>query len=305
MPEEPTPTNEPTPTDTPTEPTPTETPAAPALGPKPTAPAAPSAPAAPAEPAPAAPEDWRSNIPEDIRKEAVFANVKDVGDLAKQFFNAQKMVGREKLPVPKGPDDIEAHEMIFNALGRPEAPDKYPEVDLPEGVSFDNDALKSFQETFHKAGISESQYQKVLSQYGDYVNGMQTQMREQTEQQIGEGLSNLQREWGSEYDTRLKIANEGFESLQDPSLRQMFADNPVLSNHPSVLKMFYNYGRATASAEFLEGDAVPPSSTAHMEQKISDFEQRYSEALFQKNHPEHDRRVKERFEMYKKAYPSS
>jgi hypothetical protein len=46
-------------------------------------------------------EGWREHLPEDIRAEPSLANVRDLPGLAKSYVNAQRMIGRDKIVLPK------------------------------------------------------------------------------------------------------------------------------------------------------------------------------------------------------------
>ena len=44
--------------------------------------------------------DWRSDIPEDIRSHKSLETIQDVGSLAKSYVNAQSMIGADKVVKP-------------------------------------------------------------------------------------------------------------------------------------------------------------------------------------------------------------
>ena len=56
------------------------------------------------EPTPPA-RDWKANLPEDIRNDTSLAPIKDIEGLAKSYVNAQKLIGRDKIPMPKDEND--------------------------------------------------------------------------------------------------------------------------------------------------------------------------------------------------------
>ena len=62
-------------------------------------------------------------------------------ELGTAYQNLERLLGREKIPVPTSDDDEEGWERV-NAAFRPESPDKYefkrPEK-LPEGMPYDED----------------------------------------------------------------------------------------------------------------------------------------------------------------------
>lgn len=255
--------------------------------------------------------DWREQfIPEDIRGEAVFANVKDPQDLAKQFYNAQKVIGRDKIPMPKDESDQEGWDRLFKAVGRPDSPDEYeiPE-DLKE-VQWDEQALKDFKAAFHGAGLSKKQFAIATKKYADYVNAKMQEQQAKTQQKITEGLTALQKEWGPEYSKRMELANGAFQSVADDDLKELIASNPELANHPSVLKLFAKIGASMQEHDLkLDGKPVGfnPDSPVHAKQKLAEFEEANREIIFDvmgKYDPKKREEVlAERWRLTRLAYP--
>jgi len=56
----------------------------------------------------------------------------DPAELAKGYQNLEKLLGSEKMPMPKGPEDAEGWNRVYDKLGRPESPDGYG-IKAPDG----------------------------------------------------------------------------------------------------------------------------------------------------------------------------
>ena len=63
-------------------------------------------------------------IPEDLREHPSLSPIKDVGNLARSFVNAQKLIGADKIPFPTNPTEEDLSN-IYSRLGRPETPEGY------------------------------------------------------------------------------------------------------------------------------------------------------------------------------------
>ena len=53
--------------------------------------------------------DWRASLSDDIRNDPSLASIQDVNGLAKSFIHGQRMVGADKVVIPKddaSPDEI-------------------------------------------------------------------------------------------------------------------------------------------------------------------------------------------------------
>ena len=99
------------------------------------------APAGASSPGGAAPPPvaFAESLPEDIRGEAAFRDIKSLPDLAKGYLHATRMVGgrpEDLIKVPTSPEDQAAWDAAFGKLGRPEKPDGYQFTPpkLPEGL---------------------------------------------------------------------------------------------------------------------------------------------------------------------------
>ena len=77
--------------------------------------------------------DWRASLSDDIRHDPSLASIQDVNGLAKSFIHGQKMVGADKVVLPKEDASPEEMNEFYNRLGRPE---KYEisRPDLPQGL---------------------------------------------------------------------------------------------------------------------------------------------------------------------------
>jgi len=54
-----------------------------------------------------------------------------VGSLAKSYLNLERMLSKDKMPIPTDNDGDEVWDQTYKALGRPETPDGY---EAPEGL---------------------------------------------------------------------------------------------------------------------------------------------------------------------------
>ena len=75
---------------------------------------------------------------------------------------------------------------------------------------------------------------------------------QRTEQTVTEHRQSIQGEWGEKYDANLSEANQAYEALSSeiPELRELIESDPVIANHPAVLKVFHRIAEVS-------GDALP------------------------------------------------
>lgn len=103
-------------------------------------------------------------IPEAIRGEAAFKDIKDVAALATSYFNAQKYVGAPPSEIIRlgALTDPAVLADVWTKLGRPEAPDKYELADpkpeeMPAGLVISPEAKTAFAAKAHELGLSTRQ----------------------------------------------------------------------------------------------------------------------------------------------------
>jgi hypothetical protein len=192
---------------------------------------------------------FAEQLPEDIRGEAAFRDIKDLGSLAKGYLHAQRMIGRDPstvLALP-GADDAEGWNGVFAKLGRPESPDKYalPEVKLPDGVAIDEGLKKGFLDKAHAAGLSDKQAGALYAWYNQQTSAMVTGQQQARTQAAEQGVAALKAEWGQAFDTKVALANKALEHYGDSALDQALKSAGLLAN-PAMMKFLSGLGAGMA-----------------------------------------------------------
>jgi hypothetical protein len=71
----------------------------------------------------------------------------DPAEMAQGYRNLEKLVGGEKLPLPKGDTDSEGWDRVSKALGRPAKPEDYQLPDLESAAAYHKLGLTARQAT--------------------------------------------------------------------------------------------------------------------------------------------------------------
>jgi hypothetical protein len=66
-------------------------------------------------------------------------------DIVQGYRNLEKLIGNEKVPMPKDEQDAEGWERVFTARGRPSTPDAYKMPDADTAAKFDEVGLNTRQ----------------------------------------------------------------------------------------------------------------------------------------------------------------
>lgn len=216
-------------------------------------------------------------------------------DLGKAYLNLEKLIGREKVPVPTGDDDEEGWNRWYAATGRPEKEDEYEferPTELPKGLNYDEDTEKAFKTWAHANGLNKKQAKNLYDGYVKtqierhsawYTN--QQQSRSKVEQ-------DLRREYGQQYEQALTQAKTALGRYGDPDFLK-WLDETGQGNDPRMIRAWMRIGKEMNGETRIKGSAAQEANPADLDKSIADFRAQHQKALFDREHPDHGRRVTE------------
>jgi hypothetical protein len=153
---------------------------------------------------------WREQMG-DIGKSPSIQKFKNDVDglksLGKSYQDLEKMLGHEKVPVPKGEDDVGAWEVYSKAFGIPDSPDKY-EIDpleIPDnlkGVTLDE---QTFRKLAHELRLTPQQAKNAYKRYGEITLSALSDYQRQHQQTINNVRNSIMQEWGDAYDSNVDL----------------------------------------------------------------------------------------------------
>ena len=182
--------------------------------------------------------DFYNMIPEDLRDHPSLSPIKDVGNLAKSYINAQQLIGADKLAAPKNPSE-EQLTQIYNYLGKPETPDAY-EVAV-DGNIITEEAANSYKDVAHKLNLTPQQASGILEYYKGLATSTQENAVQEIEYQREQVENNLKKEWGQAYEQKISSAGQVIKEYGNPEMLEwQLADGTKLGNHPEFIKAFAN-----------------------------------------------------------------
>jgi len=232
------------------------------------APAAETAPET--SPAPAASaEDWTSTLPEEERIAAQAAGLKSMADMAKSWRSGQKMIGRDKIPMPKTPEE---YMDVYNRLGRPKEATEYglgmPEG-LPEGMPAEatQEFIDAAQGKFHELGFTKEQATNLHNWYWATNLKSFDDAKVQTETAWDQRVEGLKSEWGTDFNANVRLATQVVQKFAGDDAESLLASLDT-GFDPLLVKMLAKMGKSFAGDGSLvnaEGKAVVAPSQARTE----------------------------------------
>ena len=203
-------------------------------------------------------ENWKDSLPEEIRNDPSLETIQDIPNLAKSYVNAQKLVGADKVILPKGEEDVDGWNRVFEKLGRPESPDKYT-IEPPENLKNIPELEKGFRELAHKQGLNNKQVKDLYNWY----EGQVTEASAKAQAERESALVALKTEYGSDYEKHIDNAKKAAVLYGGEDFKA-YLDNSGLGNDPTIIKFLAKVGALTKE-DSVKGTPAAPATNVQEE----------------------------------------
>ncbi len=187
-----------------------------------------------------APKGWKSNLSNDLRGAPFMSKFEDtnegLGKVVESYANLEKLLGHEKVPIPKDEKDVEGWARYNTAMKVPSKPEGYslPDAKLPEslkGLVLDKD---KFATIMHANHIPPSQANSMWDVYQKENVAIYNQHIESLQKQLDVSINTLRQEWGAAYDTNVQIAQEVINQFAPDKETGEFITASLLKNAGAV-----------------------------------------------------------------------
>lgn len=146
-------------------------------------------------------------------------------------------------------EGIDSGEALYARIAEKKAPEEYQ---LPEGL--DESLGKAIVENAKAVDMSQEHVDTMLQLKADMDKAAETSMWAE----VNKGVEALKGEWGQEFETKVGAANKAIRAFdKDGSIRKMMQQNPVIANHPDVVKMFHSIHEAIDIDRFIDSEGQP------------------------------------------------
>lgn len=154
---------------------------------------------------------WKSNLPADFANSPTMQKYPDskdgLVDAVKSHLELQKMLGHDKVPIPKDANDTAAMAIFKKAFRIPEKPEGYglPDVEVPKdmpGLSFDKGR---FSAAVHKHNLTPEQAKGL---WGEFAESMKTDYASSVKKyqdDLALTVNALRGEWGDAYASKVEL----------------------------------------------------------------------------------------------------
>lgn len=249
------------------------------------------------------PENWQEVLPDEIKSEPSIKLHKTVDGLAKALINAQKLIGADKIAIPKNPDDKAIRE-IHERLGLPKEAEKY-QIKASENSPIPKELVEGFQKAAFEMGLLPGQAEKVVKWMEQVEIKSQESSTLQSKAAYEKNMDTIKSEWGEAYNEnvlRAKAALREFGASEDDIkyIKQNFGATPA------VLRLLAKAGSTLAEDKVRgEGNAAPGAMTPSQAlAKIGEIKANLSHPYYNQNHSDHSAAKLEMKKLYEFAYTS-
>jgi hypothetical protein len=154
---------------------------------------------------------WQDRLGTDLKNSpqiTKFGNDADGLNAAMESYaNLEKLIGHEKVPIPKGDDDTEGWDRFSKAMGIPSKAEEYglPDASLPESMKGMTMDKARFAEVAHSFKLTPNQAQGLWNTYQEINVNAYNQAMRAAEEQMTDTINKLKGEWGDAYDTNVEL----------------------------------------------------------------------------------------------------
>lgn len=214
----------------------------------PVAPVTPVVPVVPVAPVtPPAPVSWKQGLRSDLRDSPLMTKFDDTMDgfnkAIESHANLEKLIGQDKVPIPKDANDREAWARFNKAMGVPDKGEGYglPDVKIPDSMkdlAFDK---TKFAEVLRTNNIPPSAAQGLWKTYTDLQISAYNQHLQSHQENMTKTVNMLKQDWGAAYDTNVELAQSVISQFSEDKDMNDYLTS-VLSSDPKGIRFLKKLG---------------------------------------------------------------
>lgn len=196
-----------------------------------------------------APGNWFDGIQDqDLLGYVQNKGWKDPVELATGYRNLEKLLGGEKIPMPKGAEDVEGWNRVYEQLGRPKTAEEY-KLPIPEGD--DGAFSKTAANWMHKAGLNQQQAEMISKEWNEFQAAAIAQQQQEMSQKAEADMQSLRSEWGGAYDENIQMAKVAVREYGLDQAKLSAIENAIGTGE--MMRLFAKIGRAQGEHNFESG----------------------------------------------------
>jgi len=240
-------------------------------------------------------EGWQGIfLPEDLRSQPIYSQIKDIKGAFSIIGNQAKLVGKKGIIPPTEISPQSEWDAYYDAAGRPKTAGDY-NLPIPKEFEdyYDEGMIKQGREIFHKIGLNQKQADALWEFEKARVALMDKTITESEALEKSQAETALRQKWGTAYDENKHIADRVVSENVPPDKMDAFLAQ--YGNDPLIAEVLSIVGR-----KFLEHRIITDITTpvAAANKKIDELmgkdlpvAQQKALPYWDRNHPNHQATV--------------
>ena len=236
----------------------------------------------PEPPAPTA--TWKNNLSSDMQNSPLLQKFDDSTEGLNKFteshLNLEKLLGHEKVPIPKGVEDQEGWSRYRKAMGIPESAGGYEleDAQMPESAQNAMFDKTQFAEIMAKNNATPAQAEGMWKEYTDLTKSTHDKLMQGYQAKVDEAINTLRQDWGDSYDANVELGQTVINKFSSDKEMNDYL-TATLSSSPQGIKFLQKVGEQFAENR-IGGFDVKRYSMSPSEAK-----QEYEKILSDQSHP--------------------
>ena len=192
---------------------------------------------------------WKASLRTDLKDSPFSQKFEDTPDglnkAMESYGNLERLLGHEKVPIPKDVNDVEGWNRFSKAMGIPDKAEGYglPDAKLPEsmvksGLTLDKN---QFAEVMHAHKVHPSAVKGIWETYQKMNIDAYSKAMTQHQESLTKTVNSLKGEWGDAYQTNVELGQMVINKFsQDQEMNDYLTT--VLSQDPRAIKFLAKIG---------------------------------------------------------------
>lgn len=240
------------------------------------------------------PPEWAKGltVEADILKAPMFSSVKDINDVVKGYYHAQKMVGADKVVVPTKSSTPEQWKEYYIKAGLPATMEDY-KAEFPETID-NEDFKKSLVTKAYELNVRPDQLSTIVSEMEKMNEKIVADYEVQQKQEILQTADSLKKEWGPDYQRNLLGAQRVIKHFGGEEMLKQVFDSP-LANDGAFLRLMAKISGQLTKEDTFSKDVTSTFGTSKEEamKKVNEVYGTKNHAYFDESNAKHKDAVAE------------
>jgi hypothetical protein len=248
----------------------------------------------------------------EVRNHPSIKKFKSAEEMGKGYLNLEKKIGEKGIIKPREGAPKEEIDAYYQALGRPEAPDKYT-WDTPENIhpaiQITPELENSYRDVAFKLGLTAEQAAALRMYHLDSLTAQINTQEQAQKDALLKAETDLRKEYGAAFEEKVNTAKKVVDTFGGDAVKAEL-NKTGLGNNPALVKMLADIGSKLGEDSIAKGGKpsgmmTPEQAKAEIKRMNTEATQNPKHPLMDDMHPEHKEAIAKRDSLYKLAYPEN